>query len=366
MQTLGGRLTYTGGRPSGFDYQRILLAVAVVTWHSVYVTGGRELQQFVGLGPARPIVAAILPMFFALSGFLVAGSLARSASMLQFFGLRALRIFPALFAEVLLSAMILGPLVTTMTLSGYFGDAEFWRYLLNVTGNIHYDLPGVFKNNPVPGVVNGQLWTIPYELECYIAIGIISVLGVVRRARLFGLVVLALMTLQWSLALYSEPQYSVAVSGRVLVLAFLFGVSIFQLRDVVPWHPLLFWMSVAMATAFFYLPHSDAFAAPFIAYISAYLGLCNPRANSLNKLGDLSYGIFLYGWPIQQTAMWMGVTGFWSNLSLSLLLATAFAYLSWNLVEKPALGLKKHLPQHGPERSQTRSSAAADQLRAAP
>src|SRR5215469_12102212 len=57
---------------------------------------------------------------------------------------------PALTVEVFLSAIILGPLLTTVSHGNYFTSGEFYSYFLNIVGEIHYSLPGVFVTNPVP------------------------------------------------------------------------------------------------------------------------------------------------------------------------------------------------------------------------
>jgi peptidoglycan/LPS O-acetylase OafA/YrhL len=87
---------------------------------------------------------------------------------------------PALTVEVLLSALVLGPVLTTASLENYFLSADFRLYFLNILGDIHYHLPGVFLSNPVT-VVNGQLWTVPWELVCYIVLAALAVTGVFRR-----------------------------------------------------------------------------------------------------------------------------------------------------------------------------------------
>jgi peptidoglycan/LPS O-acetylase OafA/YrhL len=109
----------------------------------------------------------ILPMFFALSGFLVTGSLFRTRTLTEFIALRLLRLVPALAVEVTLSAVVLGALFTSLPIGQYFSDPAFWKYFLNIAGRIHYSLPGVFQDNPIP-IVNISLWTIPYELEWYL------------------------------------------------------------------------------------------------------------------------------------------------------------------------------------------------------
>jgi peptidoglycan/LPS O-acetylase OafA/YrhL len=134
------------------------------------------------------VVTLILPMFFALSGFLVAGSLERCRTLVGFLSMRALRILPALAMEIVLSALVLGPLVTDLPTAAYFGDPEFARYFLNIIGDIHYHLPGVFVTNPLASV-NQQLWTIPFELECYVALAVLASLGLHRQRQTFVAVV---------------------------------------------------------------------------------------------------------------------------------------------------------------------------------
>lgn len=69
--------------------------------------------------------------------------------------------------ETLLSALILGPVVTSLTLGAYFSNPEFFRYFGNMIGWVYYFLPGVFLDNPLPRTVNGQLWTLQPEFWCY-------------------------------------------------------------------------------------------------------------------------------------------------------------------------------------------------------
>ena len=112
------RMDAVRNRSSGFDYLRIVLASSVILAHTTVICYGPAAMAAVP-PLLRVLEIAILPMFFSLSGFLVAGSLTRSANLKIFFGLRILRIVPALAMEVALSALILGPLLTTVSLHGY-------------------------------------------------------------------------------------------------------------------------------------------------------------------------------------------------------------------------------------------------------
>src|SRR5260370_18233609 len=141
--TLASRLAETKNRPSGFDYIRLILALGVIWSHSRLLTDDWQILPFFSFMFGL-FVALLLPMFFALSGFLVAGSLERSNTLITFLGLRVFRIMPALTVEVLLSALVLGPLLTTASLENYFLSTIFRLYFLNIVGDIHYYLPDVF------------------------------------------------------------------------------------------------------------------------------------------------------------------------------------------------------------------------------
>src|ERR1700761_8618139 len=118
--TLNDRLEATGGRPSGFDYMRIILAACVILFHSFDLSAGYNVALHDLHGLFRPIDALIVPMFFSLSGFLIAGSLERSRTLISFLGLRAIRLVPALLVETVLSAVLIGLLFSSMSYKEYF------------------------------------------------------------------------------------------------------------------------------------------------------------------------------------------------------------------------------------------------------
>ena len=198
----------------------------MLVWHSVILTSGSlAVYRALWSGPFRFLVAAILPMFFALSGFLVTGSLVRTR-LHQFAALRVLRLVPALAVEVALSAMVLGSLFTTLPLRDYLTSPELGGYFGNILGLVHFTLPGVFEQNRVPRVVNSQLWTIPFELECYVSLAIVSLLMGLRHRRIFAaLLVLFLLTATAGAVLNNSVSPFVPLQGRVLVAAFLAGVG---------------------------------------------------------------------------------------------------------------------------------------------
>ncbi|MCA9240027.1 MAG: acyltransferase [Planctomycetales bacterium] len=350
MQTIDQKMSAAGHRPAGFDYLRILLAVAVVFWHSFGISYGIPWTEQAMAGAAKPFVSFVLPAFFALSGFLVAGSLARS-TLTTFAGLRIIRIAPALGVEVVISALVIGPLLTTVSLGVYFSDPRFWAYFLNAIGKIQYVLPGMFPNNPIPDIVNGQLWTVPWELKCYLALGALALVGAARNRWAFlALGGLAPVLLTLAYVLWLAPDRKLTELGQItgwsLVLSFLGGVLVHQFRALLPHSLGMCALSLAAFVAALYLPFGEALLGLPIAYVTVYLGVLHPPRSVLLRTGDYSYGIFLYGYIVQQAVAQFGPwTHHWYvNFPLSLAIVGIIAAMSWHAVEKPALALRHYLP----------------------
>lgn len=370
-RSLAERMIETKGRSTGFDYLRIVLALGIVCWHSIATSYGAAYQDTVWVSPARPIVALLLPLFFGLSGFLVAGSLERTPALPQFLALRFLRIEPALCVEIALSALLLGPLLTTTTLSAYFRAHDFRHYFLNVVGDIHYVLPGLFTHNPLQNTVNGQLWTVPIEFECYLILTALALLRIVRHKTLLLLVAIAFQVffatqiLMKCLATGHWPHPAYALAGHGLTLTFISAVVIFQFRARIPFSWPLFVAATICSLIGLSVPLGDYFIAFPLAYMSVFIGLLNPAKMLLLRLGDLSYGVFLYGFPIQQLVASFGPwTHHWyMNLLFSIPLSIAFAYLSWNVIEKPALSLRRFLHLLKVPAARTATAARASESR---
>jgi peptidoglycan/LPS O-acetylase OafA/YrhL len=343
--TIGQRWELLKGRPSGFDYMRIVLSVSVLTWHSYQVAYGTEeairfwKESYVGW-----FLPAILPIFFALSGFLVAGSMYRNSNLRVFLTLRIIRIFPALIVEVALAALVLGPLVTTLPISDYLENPVFHRYFFNMVGNIHYLLPGVFEQNPESKIVNSQLWTVPFELECYVVISIISLLGMFRNTKLVIPIFLTATALLvgWSLYKNIDPAPAGGVSGRLLVLCFLAGVVLYAFKDRIPFNSGLAAVTFIIAIALVKHKYGSYVTPILFGYVTIYVGLLNPKRTVIVNSGDYSYGIYLYSCPIQQTvALMLGAQlTFLSNVIVSLPIAVVFALFSWWCIEKPFLKIR--------------------------
>ncbi len=332
------RLIDAGMRPSGFDYMRLALALSVIFFHSTEFSSRTPALPALHHGPFALWDLSIIPMFFALSGFLVAGSLDRARSLLDFIGLRVLRIFPALAVDTLFSAMILGLTLTTLPPGAYLSSPGFRAYFLNMVGDIHYFLPGVFGSNPHP-FVNVQLWTIPYELGCYLGLIGLALAGVYRRRGLFLVVTIVLVLLLQSVLPDADYRHGLVVPS------FLAGVAMHLYRDRVPWSPWIFLLCLLAMETTILVPHMARCLPLPLAYATVFLGTLNPKKIWPISAGDYSYGMYLYGFPMAQAliATVPAARVWYVDFVLTTLAAGGLAFLSWHVVEKKCLGLKPEL-----------------------
>jgi peptidoglycan/LPS O-acetylase OafA/YrhL len=199
-------------------------------------------------------------------------------------------------------------------------------------------LPGVFLDNP-EHAVNLQLWTIPYELKCYLALVILAVLALVKRPAVFAVLLIGLVIAQTIWVLLGHPVTG-HMLGMVLVFSFLAGVAIYLNRDVVPYSHWLGFLSVIAAAVFLELPDYSYLAVFPVAYVTVWLGLMSPPAI---PFGDLSYGVYLFHFPIEQAIVAASPRGlsWWLVALIALPLTAICAWLSWNLIEKPVLTHKR-------------------------
>ncbi len=333
------------GRATGFDYLRLGLSLAVVIYHSITSSYGPVFEVAFLTGPWGGVPRLFLPMFFALSGFLVAGSLFRTRTLLHFLSLRGLRILPALTVEIFLSAVLLGGLLTTLPRDQYFADPLFWDYFKNIFGWVHFYLPGVFENNPLP-MVNASLWTIPSELECYVALAFLALIGLTKRPLAFLAATVALvvaMVVQGALS--GAELYGHQAPGRLLVGCFLAGVAFYLNRARVRMNLALFVLALGVSWLCFTLEYARFLAIFPIAYATIYLGLLRPRLPKLIERGDYSYGIYLYSYPIQQTYthLFPDHRVWYLNLAFSMPIIVLLAAFSWHVVEANVMKLKKYV-----------------------
>lgn len=332
---------------NNFDALRLLAALLVICGH-----------QFPILGLPTPLIADNEPgalgvvIFFAVSGYLVTQSWQADPHLGRFAQRRALRIWPGLTMVVLLCVLVLGPLVTTLPLRDYASSGSTRLYLSNLWLNTRFVLPGVFEGNPIAGGVNGSLWTIPLEVGCYTALALAGMLGAVRTRWMAPLVLLILMAvLNWR---YSPPPGTPMPAwsfGLQYGMVFALGSTLAVWADV--------WIKSILSASVIWFGLCTALHAwgPHpLAGLAVTLGLGGlavlwgqaswPVVRRMGRWGDVSYGLYIYAFPVQQLLVALGAQhwGFGPALAAALVASFTLAALSWHLVEQPALVFKPRRP----------------------
>ncbi len=354
QQSFGQVLDTQKGFGAGFDVLRWVLAFAIFYGHCKFLAGPGlprlsggvigTLTERGWMGFRRPFQVSLVPMFFALSGFLVTASALRVREVSKFLTLRSLRIFPALTVEVVLSALILGPALTALTLRGYGSNHLFLSYFGNILGFVQFRLPGVFINNPVSGIVNANLWTLPGEFYCYLISALAMSTGLIfnRKHCTIAFAIVSAVSIFASLT-FGYGITETTASTPVLVYYFFTGCLFYQWRHSIPRDARLFAVAAVLAYGFFYF-RQTVYLAPLPAvYMTIYLGLFHHDKLSALRKADYSYGIYLYGFPITQ-ALLAVAPGLQGHGNWLLILATpltlCFAAFSWHVIEAPMLKLK--------------------------
>jgi peptidoglycan/LPS O-acetylase OafA/YrhL len=285
--------------------------------------------------------------FFFLSGILVTQSLVSRGDLADYARARALRIFPALIVCVLLTAFVAGPLFTFFGLQGYFLSTGVPNYVFETlslkTGSAM--LPGVFALNPVGGAVNQSLWTLKYEVACYLVLGGLAALTWRLKVKPpvigIGVALWAAMILMLRPSLVHTGSFPELLS--YFSLFFGTGVVAYLMRT----HVRIAWQPLLVLAALFVLAWGTDMAeitsALFLGYgllwlATLHFGALRAFANS----NDYSYGVYIYSFPVTQ-----GVLQLWPNANVVSLLAVTIAvtlvlaFLSWELIERPALWLAR-------------------------
>lgn len=326
---------------------RLLAASAVTFSHAYILTGHANAEPWFVVTGSQTFAYLAVFIFFVISGLLICRSFDQNQNIGHYVGSRALRIYPALLLSLLLCALPLGMVFTNLAPSDYLQNPRVLHYMIdNLKFNINYELPGVFVNTPVANSVNGSLWTLAFEAYAYLMVVIFGLLGLLRNRNLFNIVAAMLV-----LIYLKEPAGFLLVSGEwdtplfMPLVGFLFGALVYANRS----HIQCRLRYVVLALAIYYIFRDSAFHRVLFTVAVGYSALAlgfHPKLqlNAFLK-NDYSYGIYVYSFPIQQMLVALvprlqPLQHFlWASLGI-----IPLAVLSWHVLERPALRLKRFLP----------------------
>jgi peptidoglycan/LPS O-acetylase OafA/YrhL len=342
-------------RNNALNAWRLTLATGVILVHS-YLFIRHHLS-------ANPLLnAGWVDGFFAISGFLITGSWLNKPKPRTYFAARALRILPGLWACLIVIAFIFAPATGTVTLSSQIGFVLIHGALVPFPNDIDGTPAAHFP------IWNGSLWTLLFEALCYALVAGLGIVGLLNRW--FTSVALA-ATLTWAALLPPERFFQdmieserpigsatftllIQVETARLLTMFLAGALLYQFRNKIPANWTLVAISTVIVACSMLLPDYRLLGAVPLAYVLIVSGAL-VRHKRLRLRTDLSYGVYIYAFPLQQLLLLVGLSVHpLLFAAISTVTTLPAAALSWFLVEKPALTLKSRL-----KRRDTPSAAPA-------
>ena len=327
-------------RSNALNAWRLLMASGVIWQHSWPLTGHR--------GPDLGSLYDVwVDGFFVLSGFLITSSWLRKPQLREYFVARGLRIFPGLWVCLIVVAFVIAPIGVAIqggSATKLLMSTAPIEYVLNnaVLNVYHAGIAGTPRGVPWPGVWDGSLWTLIFELFCYIGVAAAGVIGLLGRR--WAVPVAFVLAVSWA-AVVSYPIYGMQTIPQMcarFAVVFLAGMLVHQFRDVIPasWWLVAVGLVIVVASGLL-MPNYRVIAAIPLAYAVIVSGalIHNER---LRLRTDLSYGVYIYAWPTQQFLVMCGLA-FLNSYVFAIIAGVAtlaLAALSWFLVEKRAMSLK--------------------------
>lgn len=343
-----------------------MLASAVIFSHAFYLIGLPH-DPFLDLVRNQESIGGVAVLgFFAISGYLITKS-GMTSDALQFIWRRGLRILPAFWAVLLVTALVVGPVAWLMMgrpLDTYFtlGPLGPASYLLGNAGLAinQYGIHDIFVDTPygeyAGSVFNGSLWTLKYEWGAYLVIWVLVIVGVLRRAPVAVPVLTAiylLLEIASRLIPGGLPLPFFADHYRVsLTLVFLYGACLAVYSRRIPLDGRLAALAGCLVVGSLVFGGVSILGYPALAYLILWIAASLPA--SLQWIGarnDYSYGVYIYGFLVQQCTAALGwyQWGYLPWTLACLVITFGCAWLSWHGVEKWAMRLKDWGPGRGIE-----------------
>jgi peptidoglycan/LPS O-acetylase OafA/YrhL len=328
-------------RRNNFTLIRLVLAASVLFAHSFPIVGAGSDPISLGLlMPQTWLGALAVNCFFVISGFLISYSASKNRPVV-FIKKRLLRIYPALIAYIMISIFLIGPFISNMVPEQYWSNGNLVKLL--ISGYLtpwYFGPPDIFAANPFPNSYNGSLWTIPLELMAY---GLVFVFffGKMFRSNIFTN--LCLLSILCTLLCAKSNLLNINVEERALepLIHFLLGMLVYRGAKKIRLNIYFGLASLAVALIFQPILGSTAWS-PFTVLVILTFAYRFPPIN-LDKLGDFSYGLYIWAWPAQQLFVTTGLSPY-LNALFAVMVAMPMAVASWFFIEKPALKLSLYSP----------------------
>jgi peptidoglycan/LPS O-acetylase OafA/YrhL len=332
---------------NNFDFLRVVFAFTVAFAHLIELSDLEILKPFKVFFNTRLAIDG----FFIVSGFLIAKSYENSTTIKDYIIRRAKRIIPAYAVVILVSAFFLSA-ISTYSLSEYFSNIQFWKYL---TANLSFQnylepcLPGVFETNKFCAV-NGALWTIKLEEAFYLLVPVFYWLVRVKKFNFYVLIIIVyLLSVTYYTYFLSIDNYRIAKQLPGALAFFGTGIVFYKNFSLLQkWKDyiiipclIIFFLEHYILKTQLLKPVAFGFMVFYVAYSFRFL-------NNFGKYGDFTYGIYIYHFPLIQLFVYLGLFNKYPPIlicMLFLMLTLLLAILSWYLIEIPYLSKNRRLRQ---------------------
>ena len=356
----------TCGRHNNLHLLRIIFALAVIYGHTTAIFAGPRIFPPISWLTHNNTYCGALAVngFFAISGFLVARSYYYNPNLLHWIYSRIFRIYPALWVCLVVLIVYIYFLYNSgISFIDYATDEDTVSFIKNnfFLTNVKFHLPNAFPDAKTHSV-NGSLWTLPGEMRVYLLFFAIALLGlapnVKQEKNIFGVSREASLSIVIGIILlisFFAPKYVPFVLHHKNYIAptrcFLIGVFFFQFRKHIIFdYKIAIGLIVILSML---IDHKELFLFvfwPSVVYMTFYAAYGLPDVRYYELFGDYSYGVYIYGWFVQQiVASWSFIPNGYVHAAVSMALALVLAWASWNLIEKPALKAPKYLTSATPK-----------------
>jgi len=337
---------------NNFNLIRITAALVVLVSHSFVIATGDPAREplRIWLGTTPGTIA--VDVFFITSGFLVTKSLLDRGSFKNFVLARFLRIYPAMIVMTLLTVLIFGLLFSSEHFLGFIENGTTTKYILkniSIVSGPSYQLPGVFDHNLNTGIVNGSLWSMKFELWMYILLVLLwsptRILGNKVNMLFMGLCI-ACASIAFIFHMINQFRSENPEAHQLAHLMYMFfsGSTFYILRKIitVKWTYLLAFSAILVASVFFRPAFTVVYALSIAPIVFGLAYLPGGKVWNYNKIGDFSYGVYIYAYPVEQTIAYFAphISPLWMTIA-AIPPTLILAVLSWRLIEERALRLKR-------------------------
>lgn len=330
-------MTANSGKNNNFNLLRFLFASLVIISHAPELQdGNRSREILTNIFGTISFGEMAVDSFFVVSGFLIAKSWQERPNVSAFLSSRVLRIYPGFVAASLICALIVGPVYGAPDYFQSFRPGEYLSSLIALKPPV---APSVFQGSYYPAV-NAAMWSISYEFMCYLLLMVCGLVGVLknRHAWLAIAVICAAVHIanrSGSIVLPLDQYFRCA-------MAFSFGGCFYLYRENIPWTKKLAWLAFfVFGILLFFKPLAEPALGVFWGYAIIYYANHGKRLLEFNRLPDISYGVYLYAWPINKMLYWhFPEMNFYAAMAVVFILSVLAGILSWYLVEKQGMRVK--------------------------